>query len=42
MFWHGFNNATVPWVDTIHNPKAKDEVALMKFDKVLANLPIVW
>ena len=41
MFWYGFKNATVTWVDTIRNPKAKDEDALIKFDKVAATWPIV-
>lgn len=39
MFLHGFDDATIRWGDTIHNPKLKEGDALMKFDTVVANPP---
>lgn len=41
MLLHGFDSATIRWGDTLRNPKLKEGDALMKFDTVVANPPLL-
>src|SRR5690625_3019778 len=40
MFWHGFDNASIRWGDTIRNPlHLESNTSLEKFDVIVANPP---